>query len=247
MSADLTVNLAELPQLVWLALLCSPPLVIALVCALRRRTIPEAGDIRIGNPMFTPGMLPAHREAEVHPLLHLARTRSDAGLRALIVGMRHLPLNDTAFILRRYQKSDDAELQLYSQCILREKQERLQSAFARLLPLAVLASPGMMASCIEAGLELATSPLTPGAERDSVLRKLLPVIEASRNPDVKHPRTLFAGARYCLLTRETRQAEELRDRLPTDSPLRETLAALVAHHAAIQNLQTPLAPRYMIR
>jgi hypothetical protein len=184
---------------------------------------------------------------ELHPLLHLVRTRSDAELRSLVVGMRHMPLNGTAFILRRYQQSDDAGLQLYSQCILREKQERLQSAFARLLPLAVPASPALMASCIEAGLELAASPLTPGTERDSVLRKLLPVIEAARAPDVQHPRALFAAARYCLLTRETRQAEELRDRLPEGSPLRESLATLVAHHAAIRNPRASLTSGYTIR
>jgi hypothetical protein len=234
-------------QWFWLAVLCSPPLLIALAFALRSQQSSVADGIRIGNPMLEAGTLPAVHAAELRPLLRLTRTQDDAALRQLILGLRHMPLSDTAFILRRYQHSSDPELQLHSQCILQEKQEQLHAGFARLLPLATQDSPANLASCIEAGLRLASSPLTAPSERASVLRKVAPMTDAICSSRMTHPRAVFAAARFCLLTREVAQADELRARLPEGSPLHDSLTALVTHHAAVQRPPPPLTAAYTIR
>ncbi len=233
-------------QLLWLALLCAPPVLIALAFALRARKPPNGGDIRIGNPMFKPHALPPIQDAVLSPLLHLTRTQSDADLRSLILGLRHMPLTDTAYILRRYQHSADPELQIYSQSILQQKQEQLQSAFAQLLPRANPESPAILASCIEAALHLASSPLTPESERIAVLRKSAPKAEAVSASGTTHPRAVFAAAKFCLLIRLVSRAEELCARLPVASPLWDALSASVRHQAAILHPPPPLTSGYSI-
>jgi hypothetical protein len=231
----------------WLALLCSPPLLVALLLALRSRQAMDIGTVRIGNPILKPDALPAQRDAVLHPLLHLTRTRSDSDLRAIILGLRHMPLKDTAFILRRYQHSADPELQIYSQSILQEKQEQMQSAFARLLPRATVEFPAHLASCIETGLALFASPLTPAQEGTTVLRKLSPLVDAIRDSGTPHPRAVCTAARFCLLTHRIDDAEKLAARLPERSPLRESLAPLIRHHSAIQRPPAPLTTRYTVQ
>jgi hypothetical protein len=233
-------------HLAWLALFCAPPLVIALLFAIRRHTPADSGPIRLGNPLFKAGTPPLPQEAALRPLLELTRTQSDADLRALILGLRHLPPRDTAFILRRYQHSDDPELQLYSQCALQESQESLQAIFSRLLPRAAQQAPAILASCIETGLSLAASPLTPEAERAAVLRKLFPKADAVRQSGLTHPRAVHAAARFCLVTHQIEPAEQLCRRLPAGSPLHESLTALLRHHAPILHPPPKPAPRYSI-
>jgi hypothetical protein len=238
---------ADPSQFFWLALFCAPPLLIALLFAFRTHTSKDTGPIREGNPLYKRDALPIPQEAVLRPLLHLTRTQSDADLRALILGLRHMPLKDTAFILRRYQHSSDPELQLYSQSILQEKQEGLQSCFGRLLPRATPESPALLASCLEAGLALAASPLTPDTERAAVLRKIFPKADLVRQAGVTHPRAVHAAARFCLLTHQIDHAEELRQRLPGRSPLHDSLGALVRHHAPILRPPPPLTARYYIQ
>ncbi|HSI65298.1 MAG TPA: hypothetical protein VLE43_19380, partial [Candidatus Saccharimonadia bacterium] len=130
--------------------------------------------------------------------------------------------------------------------ILQEKQEQLQSAFTKLLPRATQESPATLASCIEAGLCLVSSPLTPDPERAAVLRKIFPKVEVVRVSGTTHPRAVFAAARFCLLTRQVGIADELRGRLPAASPLWDSLTALVKHHAAILHPPPPLTSGYTI-
>jgi hypothetical protein len=233
-------------QLIWVVLLCSPPILIALAFALRSHRPPDIGTIRIGNPMFKPTDFPLHQEAVLQPLLHLTRTQSDADLRALILGLRHMPLSETAFILRRYQHSTDPELQLYSQCILQEKQERLQGDFTRFIKLAGSRETSHVASCIESGLNLMASPLTPGSEQAAVLRKLQPHVAFVESSGMAHPRAVFAAAKFCLLLKEVDRAADLRTRLPVASPLWDSLTALLEHHTSILRPPPPLTTGYTI-
>lgn len=238
---------ADLPPFVWLVLLCAPPLAVVLLLCLAPRRPDNAGPIRTGNPMLKPGALPEHQDAVLSPLLHLTRTHSDADLRALILGLRHMPLKDTAFILRRYQHSADPELQLYSQSILQEKQEGLQHDFARLLPRATQDSPANLASFIEAGLSLADSPLTPDSELESILRKVFPKAELVVTSGIVHPRAVAAATRFCTRTHQIKQAEALAARLPAGSPLLESISALVKHQKAVLHPPPPLTSRYKIQ
>lgn len=234
-------------HLVWLVLLCSPPILIAVLFMLRSHRPPDTGTIRTGNPMLKPRDVPPLQDAVLQPLLHLTRTQSDADLRAIILGLRHMPLEETAFILRRYLHSTDPELQLYSQSILQEKQERLQSDFARFLKLAGdTRGPAHVASCIEAALDLVASPLTPGTERTAVLRKARPHVEFILTSGSAHPRSVFAAARLCLRVKDVDHAEELRARLPVASPLWDSLTSLVEHEISILRPPPPLTTGYSI-
>lgn len=238
---------ADLPPFVWLLILCAPPLGVVLLLCLAPRKADNGGAIRSGNPLLKPGTLPEHHDAVLSPLLHLTRTHSDADLRALILGLRHMPLKDTAFILRRYQHSADPELQLYSQSILQEKQEHLQHTFAKLLPRATPQEPAILASFIEAGLNLADSPLTPDSEQAAILRKALPKADLVLTTSIVHPRTVAAAVRYYVRIHEIRQAESLLPRLPAGSPLLESMSALVKHQKAILHPPPPLTSRYKIQ
>lgn len=237
----------DIPQLLWLVLLCSPPLVIALLLALWKHRPTQIGSIRVGNPLFQPKALIVPHEAVLRPMLYLCRTQSDADLRDLILGLRHMPLKDTAFILRRYLHSADPELQLYSQSILQEKQEQMQTRFTQLLARATPEQPAMIASCLEAGLQLVASPVTPEPERVSVLRKMFPTAHHVGSSGITHPRAVYAAARFYVLTRQVSHAEDLRRRLPEASPLWDALTALVRHHSATLHPPPPLTSGYTIQ
>jgi hypothetical protein len=234
-------------QFLWLALLCSPPLLIALLFAFRMRIPAETRPIREGNPLYRPDSLPVPREPVLRPLIHLTRVMTGAELRPFIIGLRHMPVGSTAHILRRYQHSSDPELQLYAQSVLQEQQEKLQLEFSRLLQHGDAQSPAILASCIEAGLALIESPLTPEPERAAILRKLLPKAQAMRHSGTRHPRGVFAAARFCLITRRIDQADELRALLPKGSPLHDSLTALCRHHAPILLPPPPLTSGYVIQ
>ena len=238
---------AALPAPAWLAILCAPPLLVVIVLSLLPKRSSNGGPVRLGNPLLKRDVLPAPQSAVLSPLLHLTRTQSDADLRALILGLRHMPITDTAFILRRYLHSSDPELQLYSQSILQDKQGHLQSAFARFLPLATVEAPAHLASCIEAGLNLAKSPLTPDSEFEAIMRKVAPKAELVLSSDITHPRALAAAARFFARSSQIEQAESLLARLPKGSPLQQSVSALVTHHKAILHPPPPLTSGYTIQ
>lgn len=241
------MNLAEIPPILGLCLLCLPPVIFTVALGLLPRRSQENGVILSGNPMLHNGNgIPAHVEPVVRPLLYLTRTHSDADLRALILGLRHMPITQTAPILKRYLHSPDPELQLYAQSILQEKQAKLQHDLARLLDLPAPVPPANLASCIEAGLNLMDSPLTPESEHGGILRKLYPKSEQVLRSDLTHPRALFAAARFCLRTHQVTHACELHDRLAPGCPLHETLGRLIAHHAAILHPPPPPTTGYQI-
>lgn len=197
--------------------------------------------------MLKRGVLPVPQSAVLSPLLHLTRTQSDADLRALILGLRHMPITDTAFILRRYLHSTDPELQLYSQSILQEKQGHLQTTFARFLPLATNEAPAHLATCIEAGMHLAQSPLTPDSEFEAIMRKVGPKAELVLSSGLTHPRALAAATRFFARSKQIEQAEAVLARLPKESPLYQSTSALVTHHKAILNPPPPLTSGYTIQ
>lgn len=243
------MNMADLTPLLWLLLMCLPPVAFAFVlCALPRRA-PDHGPMLAGNPLTASSGngMPAHQPAVSDPLLRLTRIQSDSGLRAIVYGLRHLPIHQTAPILRRYLHSQDPELQLFSQAVLQDKQDRLQRDFARLTSPATTGSPANLASTIEAGLSLMDSPLTPDSEHAGIFRKLYPKAEQVLRSDISHPRALFTTARYCLRTHQISHARELHDRLEPGCPLQQELARLITHQAFILHPPEAMAAGYAIQ
>ncbi|MFZ4763569.1 MAG: hypothetical protein ACOYMN_01345, partial [Roseimicrobium sp.] len=170
------MNFAEWMPYVWLLTLCLLPVLWALLLAIWPRRVVDYGPMNQGNPMSAVG-IPDHVPPVLQPLLQLTRTQSDADLRALIIGLRHMPIAQTAPILRRYLHSRDPELQLFSQSILQEKQDVLLRDFSRMQALATEQAPANLASFLEAGVSLMDSPLTPESEHPGILHKLLPKAE----------------------------------------------------------------------
>lgn len=240
--------MADLTPLFWLMLMCLPPVAFAVALTVMPRRSPDYGPMLIGNPLFgsSKNGMPSHVPAVNDPLLRLTRIQSDADLRAIVFGLRHLPIHQTAPILRRYLHSHDPELQLFSQAVLQDKQDRLQREFARLTASSP-DSPANLASCIEAGLSLMDSPLTPDSEHAGILRKLFPKAEQVLRSDISHPRALFATARYCLRTHQVSHAQELHDRLERDCPLQQELARLITHQAFILHPPEAMTSGYAIQ
>ena len=243
------MNMADMTPLLWLLLLCLPPVVFAVVLSVMPRQAHDYGPMLTGNPLISTSKngIPAHVPAVTDPLLRLTRTQSDSGLRALVFGLRHLPINQTAPILRRYLHSYDPELQLFSQAVLQDKQDRLQREFARLTGPSGSDSPANLASSIEAGLSLMDSPLTPDSEHAGIFRKLYPKAEQVLRSDISHPRALFTTARYCLRTHQVSHAQELHDRLEPGCPLQQELARLITHQAYILHPPEAMTAGYAIQ
>ena len=240
------MNPAELHPGVWLALLGAAPLVFTLFCLALPSRKTNGGTIRTGNPLLKPGAIPHAQEPVLRPLLHLTRTLSDQDLRALILGLRHLPLAQTFSILRRYQHHPDPELQLHAQSILQEKQAALQRALTQLLPKAG-ADDASAASALEAALSLFASPLTPESEQAAILAKAFPCASAVLQQRVRHPRAVSAAARLFLQTGHIAEAQELLTRLESGSPLHTTLMRQVGHRASVLHPPEPLTASYQIQ
>ena len=241
--------MADMMPLLWLLLMCLPPVAFAVVLSVMPRRAPDYGPMLTGNPLIgsSNNGMPAHVPAVNDPLLRLTRIQSDADLRAIVFGLRHLPIHQTAPILRRYLHSHDPELQLFSQAVLQDKQDRLQREFARLTASSSANSPANLASSIEAGLSLMDSPLTPDSEHSGILRKLYPKAEQVLRSDISHPRALFATARYCLRTHQVSHAQELHDRLEPGCPLQQELARLITHQAFILHPPEGMTSGYAIQ
>lgn len=230
----------------WLAVFCAPLLAVALVLGCMPRRHDEPGDMRIGNPLLRGENHTHIAAAQPMPLVHLVRTLGDAGLRHLVTGMRHLPLHETAPILRRQLKSLDPELQLYAQCVLQEGQAALQNRFQALAQKATDGkSTAILAWFLEAALSLLQSPLTPASEHAVIIEKAQEIL-VPRLDELNHPRALHAAAMYFLQLKQPGMAEAMHSRLPAGSPLHTDLTPRIAHVASIQNPAPAVSSGYQM-
>lgn len=229
-----------------LAAMSFAPVVLVLLLGWLPRKTMDHGDIEIGNPMLLNDDHSMNEPPIAEPLIHLTRALEESRLREVILGLRFLPIEKTASILKRYLHSNDAELQLYAQSIMQDGQEKLQGRFATTQPLAVPGSPANTASFIGAGLRLLDSPLTPDSEHLAIINKLLGPAEAVLASDTAHPRLAFETGRFCVRTDRLEDAARMLARLPKDSPLQVTLQRLLDHRQNILAPQPPLAFRYDI-
>lgn len=227
------------------AMAFAPVLLVLLLRKLPRRTL-DVGEILLGNPMLLNDDASINEPPVGKPLIYLTRSLEESRLRELMLGLRFLPLEKTAPILKRYLHSGDAELQLYAQSIMQEGQERLQSRFAITHPLATADSPTNTASFIGAGLRLLDSPLTPDSEYPAIINKVLVPAERVLASSTEHPRLVFETGRFCVRTDRLEDASRMLSRLPKESPLHERLRKLLDHRQNILAPQPPLAFRYDI-
>lgn len=105
------------------------------------------------------------REPQLQPLVMGLRVPSVDELAGYAVGLRHLPIEVAAPLLRQLQRSADPAVQLYAQTILQEGREKLQVQMGRLG--AANGSDRGRASFLEAGLRLLHPALLPVADAEA--------------------------------------------------------------------------------
>ena len=241
------MQLTDLQLYLLLGALCFAPLVVVLLLGFLPMRVREENVIVVGNPLLNDEDASATKHILRKPLLHVMRVLSEDQLRELILGLRFLPVAQTAPFLKRYLGSSDAELQLYSQSILQNGQEKLQATFTQMQTLAMPESPANVASFLGAGLRLLASPLTPESEHASILQKMQKEALQALNPMVTHPRLVHEAACFFIRTKDFAAAYSLLSRLPAQSPLHESLNRLLQHHYRIARPPEPHSVRYQIR
>jgi len=132
-------------------------------------------------------------------------------------------------------------LQLYAQSVLQEGAAALQADFLKLRSLAGPASHASTASFLAAGLRLLDAAFTPPSEHQAILRALEPHAHRAIESGDSHPRLVFESGRLLLRLRRPDEAQELFERLPQSSPLRETADQYLTHHRNIANSQAAAA------
>ena len=72
--------MADMMPLLWLLLMCLPPVAFAVVLSVMPRRAPDYGPMLTGNPLIgsSNNGMPAHVPAVNDPLLRLTRIQSDA-------------------------------------------------------------------------------------------------------------------------------------------------------------------------
>jgi hypothetical protein len=223
---------SALPILSLIALALVPLAVIRLVAIIPLRRI-EAGGMTVGNPLHQAPYTDAIGVA--WPLVSLSRRYGNGEMEGLLLGLRHLPIEDTAPLLGRYVRCSDPALQLYAQSILAQGRDQLHSTLVHLER-----SPPDDARAaswlLETGLRLAHPSLTGAAERPGLLHSLARQA-TERLATCEHTPSLLANAvRVFLSIGRAGDAHVLVEELPEDSLLRAALAPAVAHELHLQRL-----------
>lgn len=215
-----------------LFVLAAPP--VALVWFLDRyaRKIPETRSLRVGNTLSTSEER-APEAPLLTPLVHHVRTTEEGRLRHLMLGLRTFPIEATEALLKRFRRSSDAELQIYSQSVRQEAMESLQADYLQLKIMATPDQPALMASNIAAGLRILDAPFTPETEHAGLLAELQKAARSAMVKEPELPRLLFEVGRVWLRGGALDEAGAVFARLPENSPLREKAEALLAFRRAI--------------
>ena len=204
-----------------LALLALAPALIAWFLGLIPSRIADERGIQAGVP---PGAAPADDDAPlIGPLVKHCRTQSACDLRDVAVGLRHMPVEHAAPVLKHLMRSADPELSLYAQSMLQQNREALQGRLARLSSDAEKSGPRAVATELETALRLASPQLMSEGERDGAMARLLERARALAAAGALTPRVACACARIFLEARQPEIGLRVIQSLDPASPQRRDL------------------------
>ena len=153
------------------AVLALLPVLVSWLIVLVPSRKKEAIGIDIGNPLSTAPLAPV-TAIVTRPLVHLVRCLSGSEIEGYILGLRHLPVEQTAPLLTRFVNGNDPALQLYAQGILQQGRDDLATLFHKLLGLPPQ-EPRTAAWLLETGLRLANPSLCGATERPGFVKYLV--------------------------------------------------------------------------
>ncbi len=213
------------PVIILAALALLPLLVSWVIAIIPSRRVLATG-LRSGNPLAEAPLAPL-ADVVPEPLVHLSRALSAKDMEGFILGMRHLPITDTAPLLRRYVRCSDPALQLYAQSILQEGRDRLQHNY-HLLQHADPTDARKAAWLLEVGLALAHPSLATQAERPGLLAHVAHFATQRLETAPHEPMLIAQAARVFLAADKAGYAQLVINKLPASSRLRQELEKPIA-------------------
>ena len=186
----------------------------------------EAIGIEIGNPLSTAPLAPV-TAVVTRPLVHLVRCLSGSDVEGYILGLRHLPVEQTAPLLTRFVNGNDPALQLYAQGILQQGRDDLAALFHKLLSLPP-EEPRTAAWLLETGLRLANPSLCGATERPGFVKYLVSL--AAHRLQACEPTAclLTNAARVFTEAGLTTEASAALALLPTGTAIAKPLSAAIS-------------------
>ena len=229
-----------IPILSLLVLAGMPMLLVTLLGHLGR---PSAGTSGVSvDHLFSHSLDDKELASDITlPLVYSARTSDESHLREIILGARFLPIEQIESLLRKYARSRDPELQLYSQSIHQQALAQLPSTYLHLKGLASLESPALIASLLSAGLRLHDASFTPASERLSIIQALqIYADQILQMQEMTHPRLAYETGRFYLRVGQVESAKLLFERLPKGSPLHNSAIQRLSHREAIARVSSEI-------
>jgi hypothetical protein len=205
-----------------LAILALIPLLIAWFLGLFGSRPEPSVRFAIGNPLAE-HLTHEAQHLVTDPIIHVARTSRSDELRTLALGLRHMPVEKAAPLLRHFMGSQDPELSLFSQSTLQQGREKLQTLFNQLRTHTEPHDPRIAASFLETGLRLASPSLMTPDERTSHLKHLSRRAHEYITSSPPTPRLVTACIRVFLAIGDHDHALALLQKLPNDSELQRSL------------------------
>jgi len=210
----------------FLLVLALPLILSVLVLVVPTRRV-EASAIVCGNPLHE-APLAVQQAGVVPPLVQLCRMLDGREMESYVLGMRHLPVESVAPLLRRLVQGVDPALQLYAQSVRQQGLDRLQALY-RQLEGAPVEDARRAAWLLQTGLTLAHPALSSAAEREIWLRRLAELADSRLRTARHDPALLAAAAEVYLAASRPDSAAALVPELDAGSSLRASLYARCAH------------------
>ncbi len=222
---------AQTTQILALGALALVPLLVVILLGLMPKRKQEQMHWRTGN-LLDSSVLPVVRPVVLEPLVSQLRCMHGSEMNGYAVGLRHLPVEASAPVLRYLQRCADPAVELFAQTVLQAAKEELQSVCGRLEEKADHCSERGMASLLETGLRLSHPALTPASEKEGWMARLVAHAEQAltRFPQPSC-RLTAAVVNVFLAGHRLDCAAILVARLPQDSPLLQELSQALAFSA----------------
>lgn len=202
-----------------LAVITLVPLIVVWLLGMFSSAPERKGIIQMGNPLRGSTDVFDHDPAH-ESVLHLSRTETSAELRGLALGLRNAPVEQAAPLLKHFMQSPDPELALFSQSILQQGRERLQTTLNQLQNHQDQTDPRIAASLLETSLRLVSPALSSPDERGARIHQLAKKAGDQLASCAHTPRLLAACARVFLAAGDAEKAGSIVNSLPDDSALR---------------------------
>lgn len=214
-----------------LVLITFVPVMIVWLLGLFSSRPEKPGVIRVGSPLKHDAEVFDHDT--VHEcVLHLSRTETAADLRGLALGLRNAPVEEAAPLLKHFMQSADPELALFSQSILQQGREQLQTTLNQLQNHHEQTDPRIAAGFLETSLRIVAPSLAAPDERESRIRQIAKRAGEALASCAHTPRLLAACVRVFLVAGDPQRARSILDAMPADAPLRRELEPRV-HFALV--------------